>query len=178
MTDLEQELDAFGRRLDWYLDYTKIPKAWFRYPDHAVVVAEDISDFQQLVDTPQKEKVFRNLEADERFDVSAKIAGALSVGRVGRVEWVEIFEPRDIDQIAGMIGLLAVKFHYSHFGQVRYIMGVRNIPYELSDHGDHAEIHVRFDNENNRFSLSNRPIEELTLEKIIKGEVQELKPAA
>lgn len=178
MTDLEQQVYDFGLRLGHYIDREKIPLAWFKEPDNALVMAEDITDFQRLVETPQKERVFRNLEEEERFDVSAQIAGALSIGQVGRVEWVEIYEPRDIDQITGTIGLLAVKFVYSHFESARSIMGYRNIPYEIWDHGDHAEIHARFDNEDNRFVLSNRSLEDLTEERLRNGEVQELKVAA
>ncbi len=178
MTQLEQELRDFGNRLDWYIDYKKIPKEWFGHPDYATIVAANITDLQQLVEAPRKERVFINPEQEDRFDISAKLAGALSIGKVGHLRWVEILEPSKEEQIAGAIGLQIMRFYCNDFEKSRYFLGARGIPHEIIEFDGHYEINVFFDPELNSFRLVNKHIEAITEERLSEGKIQELKRAA
>lgn len=174
--DLPTETGNFAYRLDWYKTLSRVPTEWFERPDSVEVIAEDVSDFEHLVKNPEKEKIVQEQTEDERFLVAAKVAGTLRIERLGSVEWIEIEEPSEMEQITGMTGVKNVNFYYNDFEKARAILGIRGILYELFDFDDHYQLRVIFDREGNSFGLNNRPMTSLVDERIKKQKAKLLNP--
>lgn len=174
--DLSTEAEKFALRFDWYRYQTKIPGVWFEKPDSLDVRAENVSDFDRLVKNPRKETVVQEPTDDERFLVAAKMAGRFPVGMVGHIEWVEIEEPSEIEQMAGMTGVRNLNFFYNDLEKARYFLGIRGILYNLVDLGDHEQIRVIFDREGNSFSLSDCPMDSFINEMVLTNQAKVLEP--
>lgn len=175
--NLHLEASALGAKVNWYYRQKRLPEPWFERPDHLAVVADDITDFEKIVKEPRKEQVFLAEDESERYNVAAKFAGALSVGELGYVRWIDVTEPLPEQQAIGDVGVQKLIFHYPHFEEARYFLGVRGIPYELVEYSYHAEVSVLFDEENSNFSFANKPFEEVALESLKRGDSRQLLPA-
>lgn len=174
--DLTTEANNFAYRLDWYRDLSKVPDVWFERPDSIEVTAENVADFEQLVKNPQKETVIQEITEDERFLVAAKVASTLQIERLGKVEWVEIEEPSEAEQIAGITGVKNINFYYDEFEKARAILGLRGIMHEIIDFDDHYQLRVIFDREGNSFSLNSQPMDSFISERVRKHEAKVLEP--
>lgn len=176
--DLQLEANALGAKVNWYYHHKALPPVWFERPDHISVVAPDLAEFEKIVREPQKEQVFLAEDDDERYNVAAKFSGALSVGELGYVRWIDITEPLPVQQVMGDVGVRNLIFLYPDFGKARYFLGARGIPYSVAEFGSYTEIRVTFDEEDNTFSFSNKSFEQVALESLRRGDARRLSPKA
>lgn len=179
MSSYELDSIAVAANFAHYAQDRGLPAELFQHPDYIALQAVDIADFETKIrETGPRAEQITIAEVQDRFIASIRLAGSLSVADLGRVRWLEIAEPTDIERWVGL-GSDRVGFYYSDIEKARSMLGAKWITYKIDDEPaptirvGYTEVGV-----NGEFTLSKMPFEALVEEDIQADRVTFVKRAA
>jgi hypothetical protein len=170
---LNQELAEYSIALTTYEGVYQLPAQLFEHPDHLAIKAANIKEFEEMVRSirPNSEQL-TCIEQDGRFLAAAKVVGAFSLGLYGKVQWLEIIEPKPEKSGIDNTGIDHAEFYYPKFERVLTIFDRRDVNYEVQPIGEHNRANVVFMRGGRKFEfgITDALVSDIVAEEIENGE--------
>jgi predicted metalloenzyme YecM len=106
--------------LTLFVNQKGLPREWFMSPDHIAIKAADAKDFEALIEEfrPHSRRI-SCIDMDSRRLAVALMNKSIPMGAFGKVELVEIMEPRPDKLGDDVVGFEHMEFYYPYLERVQ-----------------------------------------------------------
>lgn len=139
--------------------------------DHAAVKAKDGQEYRRLLDqVVAHAKIIITKEMDGREIAVAQLVEAISFGDLGDTEYLEIIQPKPGASVDTTFWIQHIEVVHQLFSEI--VAVARRQGMAVRDHQGHRTVDFEINNWQQEIKFSDRPIEDVLLEQLSKGESQ------
>lgn len=174
MSNFGEQLAEYVQALERFRTEHGLPDNWFAAPDHAAIKCADSADYEaQLREWLPKAAQAQYVHLNGRRLASVLLSESLTAGDFGRVEWLEIMEPRPEKVGIDPVGVDHMEFVFGDFAAARGVLQAKGLGYEAQKNPNHQWLSiVAYGHE---FKLTNKSLAEVVAAELAAGAVTALK---
>ena len=175
MKDLERDAGIAGSSLVAFAEGHRIPISLFDRPDHLVLKAASIQEFERLNKrevAPMADEMFC-IQTEKPFKTSAHLTGHIALHNLGPIEWVSVEEPKR-EQYSKITAACAEFCIDSLDRAIDVLKKKGGIRAHITAEKDRAYVSVPIDSEGFEFRFTDTSIEDLTFERFDREEALSL----
>lgn len=169
------ETSLYRERLQSFVNINRLPARWFNHPDHIAFKSADADGYNELIEQfrPQSEHIYEAWIDDRRL-AAAKLLGTVSIDMGmagtysdGRVDWVEIMEPRPEKVGQDFVGLEHSEF-VSPIGiePVRSVLENKLSQWAIESNESHRWISVKINDDGQELKITDTPLATIVAEQL------------
>ncbi len=167
----EHATRKYAESLEDFVGNHELPWRWFATLDHLAVKCMDAEHYE---DTVQGWLSGANIASyvwlNNRRLASLNLENGLTIGRFGKVEWLEVMEPRPERAGKDVVGLEHVEFVFPDFAAVQALLDRRRIPYEQQSNLNHNWLNLVINEYGQELKLTDKPLAQMVTEGLESGE--------
>ncbi len=177
MSQFKAEVADFALAASDYIAQHNLPSEWFVEPDHIAIKCRDGEHFIETMEEFRPvSRAITYVRKGERRLGTAMLMSGLSIGRLGKVEIVEIMEPRPEKLGKGIVGVEHMEFFYPDFAVAQAFLQTlatehgQEVAHELDlSSAVHQTLVLPFD-DGYEIKLNNRTLADIIPEELANGE--------
>jgi len=174
MINFEAELTAYAEAVKSFRAEYDLPAEWFAGPDHVAIKCAGSSDYEAtLALWLPKAAQAQYVELNGRRLASARLLEPITVGGLGRADWLEVMEPRPEKVGIDPVGVDHMEFVFTDFAAAERVLRAKGIPYEAQQNPGHEWLSILADG--HEFKLTNKSLADVIAAEFASGAAKALK---
>lgn len=177
MGQFKAEVADFAAAASEYIAQHSLPSEWFVEPDHIAIKCRDGEHFLETMDEFRVvSRAITYIHKSERRLGTAMLLSGISIGRLGKVDIVEIMEPKPEKVGRDIVGVEHMEFFYPDFTAAQAFLQMQatergqEVPHELDlSNSVHQTLVLPFA-DGYEIKLNNRTLADIIPEEFANGE--------
>ena len=174
MSKFEMQLAEYVRALEAFRAEHNLPDIWFTQPDHVAIKCANGVDYEATFQAwVSKAADAQYAELNSRRLASMRLTSPLKAGELGRVEWLEVMEPRPEKIGVDPVGVDHMEFKFEDFESATKFLDAAGLDYERQENSGHKWLSISA--HGHEFKLTDKSLAEVVATELASGTATRLK---
>ena len=170
MFEYEEAVYEYATELTAFIAKHELPDKWFKVPDHLAIKCADSMGYvytveELLPDAAQASEI----EMDGRRLAALRLTSPVTVGNLGKVQWLEIMEPRPANVGKDLVGLEHMEFYYPDFDEIIETLGKYSVNFKIQQNPGHAWVNIVLNDQGQELKINNRLLSDTVADELSDG---------